>query len=139
MAGKVRLTLFTRVVTTHVGGLTRAQAYYGGRNVRDRARRYAPKDTGELRDSIQATPATQIGMMNYRVTVFAGARHGRYQEYGTRGSRARPGRKMAFRPKGSGAMVFAQRTGPVPATRFMQRAIADSPFRGNFQSGAIDW
>ena len=126
------------VIWTHVGGITRAQAYYGARNVIRRARNYAPVETGALRRSIQYFGPYAIMPLYWAAVVYTDSEYARFQEYGTRGSQARPGKVLAFRPKGSSTMVFTQRTGPVPATRFMQRAI-DTDHFGIFASYALDW
>ena len=80
-------------------------------------------DRGHLAGSIASTPAQSIGYMQWQVQVFSNLHYAIYQERGTRGSVARPGRMLRFKPKGSSTYVFAKRTGPVPATRFMERAL----------------
>ncbi|HEY1319094.1 MAG TPA: HK97 gp10 family phage protein [Streptosporangiaceae bacterium] len=47
-----------------------------------------------------------------------------FQERGTRGSQAAPGRVLRFMPKGSLVYLYRPRTGPVPAAHFMRGAYA---------------
>lgn len=136
MSAKVRL--FMDVIHTHVGGITRAQAYYGARNVIRRARNYAPVETGELRDSIHYIGPNELFPLYWAAFIYVDAPHGKFQEYGTSGSQARPNGMLRFKPKGSSTYVFAKRTGPVPATRFMHRAINTDQW-GLFASDAIGW
>ena len=48
----------------------------------------------------------------------------RYQNDGTRGSVARPGGVLAFKPKGSSVTVFARRVRGVQPARFFEKALA---------------
>lgn len=55
------------------------------------------------------------------VTVHATVPYTIYQERGTRGSQARPGRFLRFSV--GGRMVFTKKTGPIAAGNFMRDAI----------------
>lgn len=59
-----------------------------------------------------------------RVAVTPKSRHFRYQNDGTRGSVAGPGRVLRFKPKGSSMFIFRRRTRGVPAARFLEKAKA---------------
>lgn len=112
----------TRVLTKNVRILQVRTAQElskrGAESIQARARRFAPKDTGALAESIIVIPVSIGVQTRYKVVVMA--KHGRYQEFGTGPIHAKPGGVLRFRA--GGQVVFARSTRGVPAVHFMRRA-----------------
>lgn len=115
-----RIRFYDRRIELLVSHHSRQTAEKAAQVTKKRARRNAPVDTGDLKKSIRSK-VTRHGEYS-KFIVYTDKEYAIYQEFGTRGSQAKPGGVLAFKPKGSGTVVFAKRTGPVPATRFLGRA-----------------
>ena len=124
MATQVRLN--TAAVIRIVGNRANAAAERAANTTADRVRQNIVADglvnTGGMLRGIRVreSPVSTPLRRKYEVVSLASYTH--FPEKGTRGSVARPGGVLVFRPKGSGALVFAKRTRGVPAHHFMQRA-----------------
>lgn len=62
----------------------------GGEAVKKRAKQLAPRRTGALQRSIQATYSGGPGGLSPSVEIGPSVRHGRYVEHGTAGMKAEP-------------------------------------------------
>lgn len=99
-------------------------AYNMAQKTQGRARRFAPVDTGALRESIHVTPR-RVGGERTTYAVGSPLHYAVYQEWGTGPIHAKPGGVLRFKPKGSGQFIFRPRTKGVPATHFMAKALAE--------------
>lgn len=98
--------------------------------VRTNIRRKGRVDTGGMVRSIRQRQTRNQKLRPAR-EVYSTSKHFRYQNEGTRGSTARPGGWLVFKPKGSGVFVFAKKTRPITPGYFIrdaQRAIRPSDF-----------
>lgn len=120
---------YTRIdrskVAVVVGGMAAKAGERAANKMADRARANVVADglvnTGQLLHSFKVENRT-TDPLKPRYRVFSTDPKAKYPERGTRGSVAAPGRVLRFKPKGGGVYVFAKRTGPVRAYRFMERA-----------------
>jgi HK97 gp10 family phage protein len=87
-------------------------------SVQARARRFAPKATGELAVSINVNKVASGPKTAYQIG--SSVNYAGYQEFGTGPIYAKPGGVLRF--KVGGRTVFATKTSGVPATHFMKRA-----------------
>lgn len=82
-------------------------------------------DTGEMAESFVKIKKTKTPLKpTYRVgnTAFPF----KFQEPGTRGSQAKPGRVLRFKPKGATAFIFRKSTGPIAPGNFLRNAKRDA-------------
>lgn len=78
-------------------------------------------DTGEMMERIdvhKTVPHPKQG----RYRVVPKTKQFKFQNDGTRGSHAKPGRALRFKPKGSSVFIFRKKTGPIPAAHFLEKA-----------------
>lgn len=78
-------------------------------------------DTGEMMERIdveKVPPRPRQG----RYRVKPRTKQFIFQDQGTRGSHARPGSALRFKPKGSSVFIFRKKTGPIPAAHFLEKA-----------------
>jgi hypothetical protein len=78
-------------------------------------------ETGEMMQNIEIRPGTP-GPHSERWKVIPKSKHFRFQNDGTRGTSARPGQVLRFKPKGATAFIFRASTGPIRAANFMRKA-----------------
>lgn len=117
----VRVVLDHQRINRYIAEVTDMSAKRAAEVTQRRAQQNAPVDTGRLRDSIKVYKRTTAPPMT-TYDVGPTVEYGLYQEKGTRGSVARPGGVLRFKPKGSGVFIFRKRTGPVRARHFMRDA-----------------
>jgi hypothetical protein len=111
------------------GYVGRATARAAGR-VRDRAKRYAPVNTGLLRNSITSTQKISVPLRAV-YTIGTPLAYGLYQEEGTRPIFARRAPFLVFKTK-DGRWVRTYSTRGVPAVHYLRRALSelsDADFR----------
>lgn len=102
------------------GDVGRATARMAGR-VRDRAKQYAPVNTGLLRNSI-TSELIDSSQNNLTYRIGSDVPYAKYQESGTNGPiYPRYARALAF--KIGGRTVFAKHVRGVPAVHFLERAL----------------
>ena len=122
---EVKVTLDPPRVSAVVGGFTR-EAVQRATNVaaqRTKANIAAlgRVRTGAMLRSVRATPV-EGPPLQPQARVVSDLDYTLYQERGTSGSVARPGKFLVWRGR-SGALVFAKRTRGVPAGNFMRDAV----------------
>jgi len=111
------------------GDVGRGAARAAGR-VRDRAKRYAPVNTGLLRNSITSTKKISVPLQAV-YTIGTPIPYGLYQEEGTRPIFARRAPYLVFKTK-DGRWVRTYSTKGVPAVHYLRRALSelsDADFR----------
>lgn len=123
---KLRLDLNKILLVGHRAGDQACAA--AARNVSARAKQFAPHDTGALARSIKARKQSQAGGIT-RWQVGAYSPYAIFQELGTGPIYPVRAKVLRFKPKGSAAFVFTNRTRGVPATHFMRRAIEATTVR----------
>lgn len=123
MSRAVKFELDNRKMQDVVGRLTNRAMTRGADAAVSRAKQNAPVRTGNLQRSIIRSSVVSRGFMRWNVQIFTELPYAIYQEKGTRGARPVNAKVLRFKPKGSNTFVFAMKTGPVPATRFMERAL----------------
>lgn len=79
-------------------------------------------DTGRMVNDINVVPAPLPFMAVAKVIPMT--EHFLYQDRGTKGSEARPGSALRFKPKGSTVYIFRKKTGPIPPGNFILKARA---------------
>ena len=126
MAGQVKITIDEAAVVRVVGGAAAEAAARAAqvtmRRAQQNIRALGRVQTGQMVGTMSAWPEGGDGLRP-AFRVGSAAEHTAYQEFGTRGSVARPGKFLVFKPKGSSAFVFAKKTRPVRPGRFMQNAL----------------
>lgn len=80
-------------------------------------------NTGEMFTNIRIEPGPP-GTQSATWRVIPEADHFRFQDQGTNGVPARPGRVLRFKPKGSGVFVFAKSTKGISAANFLRKTAA---------------
>lgn len=103
--------------------------------VRDRAKAYAPVDTGLLRNSInyQSVPSSPKHAVYQIGTPVV---YGRYQELGTAPIFARRAPLLVFKIRGTNRTVATLSTQGVPAVHFLSRAL-DELDGNDFRRGPL--
>lgn len=84
-------------------------------------RTLCPVDTGELRGSFREILLIRGQLVVGR--VYSPSPVARYQNNGTKGAVAKPGKVLVFKPKGSSDFVYTKRTRGVKALHFMERGL----------------
>lgn len=122
--GKVKVKVDGDKVTAVIGRHTKSAAERAAARTVARAKARAPVDTGVGRASISYRERKD-GFMRWSFVIGTSKKYMLYQEYGTKGSVARPGGVLRFKPKGSSVFIFRKKTGPVPAKHFLRDAVRD--------------
>lgn len=119
---KVDIDIHRAILNPYLMRRSELSARSAAEATRDRARRFAPKDTGKGARSIDIR-MVRSSPAGTRYSVGSDLAYMAYQNEGTGPIHARPGSVLVFKPKGSSVFIFRPRTRGVPATRFMQRAL----------------
>lgn len=80
-------------------------------------------DTGAMRDSIEVREASESHSQRRSYWVGSDLPYTGYQEHGTSGAQAGPGKFLVFKPKGSSSVVFAKKVRGVTAANFLRDAV----------------
>lgn len=117
-----------RAVLTNPRGDIAQDLLRRGRNVANLAKKFAPVNTGRLRESINAELVSYAG--NLAVLVGTKVSYAMYQHegtgiYGPHGTPIVPVRSkfLRFQPKGSLNFVYAREVRGAPPTFFLKRAL----------------
>ena len=109
-----------------VGNRTDAAAKRGAEAGANYARRNIVSDglidTGEMLAGVVVRESPFSTPLRKRYEIVSKAKHTHFQEEGTKGAVAAPGKFLVFKPKGSATFVFAKKVRGVPAHHFMRRA-----------------
>lgn len=89
--------------------------------VQSRARQLCPVDTGRLRSSISHQVKIENGIPVG--IVGTNVKYARWVHDGRGPITAKPGKVLAFKPKGSNAVVFARSVGPAKGQPFLTKAL----------------
>lgn len=123
--GDVTLTFDQGAVNAVIGGYARQATYKATAAVIERAQR-GIISLGRVRtgDMLNGWEIREEGPpLSPIVTVYSTVPYTIYQERGTRGSQAKPGRFLRFSV--GGRIVFTKKTGPITAGNFMRDAIEE--------------
>lgn len=119
---KINQTAWGKVVRR----ATRRSTERAAENLKDRlkgevyaAGRVRTGDMAERWDLNVVPSRTPFG---YRITVSSPLKYTKYQNDGTRGSKPVKAKALRFSPNG-GPAIFRMKSGPIPAARFMERAV----------------
>lgn len=126
MTAQVKLTLHDEVISRMLSKDLEGATKRAAKRTRERAQTLLVLkgriDTGDLLNSIaehqQMTPPT-------RATYIIGSdlKYAIYQEYGTNGAVAKPGKVLRFKPKESNKYVFAKRVRGFPGAHYLRGAL----------------
>ncbi len=119
----VRIKLYDAVLSPFLTEVSARSAHAAAIALRDRARRHAPRKTGAGAASIDVTMETTSSKGTY-YRIGPSKQYMVYQDSGTGAIRARPGRFLRF--SSGGTFIFRRKTRGVPATRFMEKALAET-------------
>jgi hypothetical protein len=114
-----------RIVGARVNAAAERAAQAGAQRVRQNIIADGLINTGAMLRGVIVRPSPLSTPLRKRYEIVSTSRHTIFPEKGTRGSQARPGGVLVFRPKGASGLVFAKRTRGVPAHHFMARAKAE--------------
>jgi len=78
--------------------------------------------TGRLANDWEVAVIPARTLFGYRLAVYTRVSYARYQNDGTRGSKPVRAKALRFSPNG-GPAIFRMKSGPIPAARFMERAV----------------
>lgn len=127
---EIEQTLVERQVGPILEKATLKAALISVKRVQANIRKKRRVDTGGMIRGIKQRPTRNQKLRPAR-EVYSTSKHFRFQNEGTRGSVARPGKWLVFKPKGSGTFVFAKKTRPIKPGYFMRdaaKAIRPSDF-----------
>ena len=134
---KVNYQTDRRAVQIVVGGFTRKAAVAGAENFKKRVQANITAsnriDTGKMLANWDIVQMPAKGQAAYRFKVVSRQPYTIFQEKGTRGSVAKPGKWLRFKPKGSNVFIFRKRTGPVPPAYFVRNAVRSMTVRDFFR------
>lgn len=85
--------------------------------------------TGEMAYNWNTTEVPARTRRGTRLAVSSPLKRTIYQNFGTRGSKPIPPKKALKFSPGGGPMIFRTRSGPIPAARFMERAVGSMALR----------
>lgn len=120
-----RVYINKAAISNIVGDMSKKAALRAAERVRDRARANIIAsgriETAQMLDGFTITDTTgDKKRPTYRIQNTKS--YFRFQEQGTRGSTAKPGGALRFKPKGSSVFIFRKKTGPVTAGNFLRMA-----------------
>jgi hypothetical protein len=122
----VTFTIDQRAVDLLIEDVGTSSARRAAQRTRDRARQNLAAagriDTGDLSRSIGYWLTRRSGRV-VSFDVGSPLDYAGHQEHGTRGSVARPGHYLRFKPKGSNVFIFRKRVQGFPGAHYLRDAI----------------
>jgi len=121
-SGHIDHAAVIRIVGSRVNAAAKRAADAGAERVRQNIVADGLVNTGRMLKGVTVRESPSSTPLRRRYEIVSTAPYTKYPERGTKGSTARPGGVLVFKPKGSGTFVFAKHTRGVPAHHFMLRA-----------------
>jgi len=120
--GRIDHAAVIRIVGGRVNAAAERAAHRGAGYVRGNIVADGLVNTGRMLKGVTVRESPASTPLRRRYEIVSTAPYTKYPEHGTRGSVARPGGVLVFKPKGAATFVFAKKTRGVPAHHFMLRA-----------------
>jgi HK97 gp10 family phage protein len=122
-----RVTIDAQAVVRVVGPQAEQAAYRAAQKVRSRAianiNSLGRVNTGAMKNTIRVRKSDTSTAMARAYTIGSTVPYVSYQEFGTQGHGPRRAKRLVFRIRGRGPLIFAKWVRGVPPGRFMKRAI----------------
>ncbi len=119
---KISQAAIIRIVGGRVNAAAKRAADQGAVYVRQNIVADGLVNTGRMLKGVVVRESPMSTPLRRRYEIVSTASYTKFPEGGTKGSVARPGHFLVFKPKGMATFVFAKKTRGVPAHHFMLRA-----------------